>query len=98
MPTRKPKASEKVLEDTHGKEKVQPRCLAISEAHIRTSHDLKNFTAALISDLVAGRITPNIGNATCNATGKLLKTVELEYKYGTDGPDTGLQRALLLTA
>ena len=36
-----------------------------------------------MSDLVEGRISPNVGNATCNAGGKLLKIVEMEYKYGT---------------
>jgi len=41
--------------------------------------------SALMSDLIEGRVTPNVGNATCNAGGKLLKVVEMEYKYGTKG-------------
>ena len=39
--------------------------------------------SALMSDLIEGRVTPNVGNATVNAGGKLLKVVELQYKYGT---------------
>lgn len=42
--------------------------------------------AALMSDLLDGRVTPNVGNATCNAGGKLLKVVEMQFKYGTQGP------------
>jgi hypothetical protein len=42
-----------------------------------------------MSDLIDGRITPAIGNATCNAGGKLLKVVELQHKYGTSGSGQG---------
>jgi len=42
--------------------------------------------SALMSDLIEGRVTPSVGNATCNAGGKMLKVVELQYKYGTVGP------------
>lgn len=38
--------------------------------------------SALMSDLLTGAITPEVGNATCNAGGKLLKIVEMQYKYG----------------
>ena len=40
-------------------------------------------------------MTPQIGNATCNAGGKLLKVVEMQYKYGTQSGNTG-KRVLLL--
>jgi len=39
--------------------------------------------AAMMSDLVEGKVSPGVGNASCNAGGKLLKIVEMEYKYGT---------------
>jgi hypothetical protein len=48
-----------------------------------------------MSDLIEGRVTPGVGNATCNAGGKLLKSVELQYKYGVDGP--GQSKSLMLT-
>lgn len=72
-----------------------PRSLAIAEKGIKTGRDFANMMSALMSDLVAGRVTPNIGNATCNAGGKLLKVVEMQYKYGVQGRDP-TERTLLL--
>lgn len=54
--------------------------------------------SALMSDLIAGRVTPQIGNATCNAGGKLLKIVDMQYKYGTTGDEKGRQRRTLVLA
>lgn len=51
--------------------------------------------SSLMSDLIEGRITPNVGNATCNAGGKLLKVVEMKYKYGTNNKE-GEPRSLTL--
>jgi len=51
--------------------------------------------SALMSDLIEGRVTPSVGNATCNAGGKLLKVVELQYKYGVKGKGSG-EKTLLL--
>jgi hypothetical protein len=42
--------------------------------------------SALMTDLIEGRVSPGIGNAACNAGGKLLKVVELQHRYGTPGP------------
>jgi hypothetical protein len=44
--------------------------------------------SATMSDLIEGKITPAVGNAVCNAGGKLLKVVEMQQKYGTKN-DTG---------
>jgi hypothetical protein len=71
-----------------------PRSLAHSEKGIKTANDFANLMSALMSDLLDGRVTPSIGNATCNAGGKLLKVVEMQYKYGTQGP--GQNKTLLL--
>jgi len=38
--------------------------------------------SALMTDLIEGKIAPEIGNATCNAGGKLLKVVEMQLQYG----------------
>lgn len=73
----------------------QPRSLRVASKGIRTGHDFANVMSALMSDLIEGRVTPSIGNATCNAGGKLLKIVEMQYKYGTDGPG---QRKILTLA
>lgn len=39
--------------------------------------------SGLMSDVIEGRVTPSIANATCNAGGKLLKVVEMQIKYAT---------------
>lgn len=48
--------------------------------------------SALIGDIVARRVTPEVANAACNAGGKLLKVVEMQFKYGqpTEGQGTTL--------
>jgi hypothetical protein len=77
------------------KDTGEPRSFAVAQKGIKTSQDFSRLMSALMSDLIEGRVTPGVGNATCNAGGKLLKSVELQYKYGTDGP--GQSKSLLLT-
>src|SRR5262245_51383194 len=60
------------------------RSLAIAERGIGTSRDFRDFMSALMSDLISGKVTASVGNAACNAGGKMLKMVELEYKYATN--------------
>lgn len=67
------------------RETSDPRSLAISEAGIRTGAHFADLMSALMSDIIAGRVTPQVGNAACNAGGKLLKVVEMQYQYGTKG-------------
>lgn len=38
--------------------------------------------SALMSDLIEGTITPQVGNAAVNAGSKLLRVVELQLKFG----------------
>jgi len=64
----------------------EPRSLNIAQSGIRTATDFAQMMSALMSDLIDGRVAPNVGNATCNAGGKLLRVVELQYKYGTASP------------
>lgn len=58
------------------------RCLPIAERGIETGPQFAALMSALMTDLITGCITPEIGNATCNAGGKLLKIVEMQHKYG----------------
>lgn len=57
--------------------------LAVANKGITTGHDFANFMSALMSDLISGKVSPGVGNAACNAGGKLLKVVEMQMKYGT---------------
>lgn len=54
--------------------------------------------SALMTDLLNGSVTPGIGNATCNAGGKLLKMVELNQKYGQAQVENGLKNMQLVTS
>lgn len=72
-----------------------PRCLSIAQKGITTGNDFAGMMSALMADLIEGRITPGVGNATCNAGGKLLKVVEMQAKYGQAG--RGTNKTLLLT-
>lgn len=36
----------------------------------------------MISDMLSEKVPTDVGNAVCNAGGKLLKVVELQFKYG----------------
>ncbi len=68
---------------------AEPRSLAIASRGVKTGNDFASLMSALMSDLIEGRVTPQMGNATCNAGGKLLKVVEMQYKYGTQEGGTG---------
>lgn len=86
---------EKAVEGNAGLVKKPPRSLEIASKGIKTGTDFANLMGALMSDLIEGRVTPNVGNATCNAGGKLLKVVEMQFKYGTQG--AGQEKTLRLT-
>ena len=76
--------------------KTEPRSLAIAESGIATGNDFARCMSALMSDIIASRITPQVGNAVCNAGGKLLKVVELQMRYGSAKTPNG-ERVLHLT-
>lgn len=67
-----------------GKAAPKPESLAIAEKGVKTGADFAQLMSTLMSDLISGRATPQIGNAVCNAGGKLLKVVEMQHKYGTN--------------
>jgi len=60
----------------------QPESLTIANRGVKTGSDFANLMSTLMSDLISGKVTPQIGNAVCNAGGKLLKIVEMKQKYG----------------
>jgi hypothetical protein len=72
-------------------EKPASRALGIiSGGDVKTGGKFAELMSALMSDLVMGAMTPDVGNATCNAGGKLLKVVEMQHKYGPKGGDLAL--------
>ena len=75
----------------------KPQCLIVARAGIDKGSQFAQFMSALIGDLIEGRISPQTANAACNAGGKLLKVVEMQYKYGQIPGEKGARRELLLT-
>src|SRR6185436_20950365 len=74
-----------------------PRSLAIASGGVNTGGQFAALMSMLMSDLIDGRITPSVGNAVCNAGGKLLKVVEMQQRWGTQRTEGG-PRDLALTA
>lgn len=73
--------------------KEEPRSLVLAERGVKTGADFANMMSALMSDIIAERISPVTANAACNAGGKLLKVVEMQYKYGGKEQDRVLTLA-----
>jgi hypothetical protein len=44
--------------------------------------------SALMSDVIEGTVTPVVVNAAVNAGGKMLKAVEMQYRYGKPADST----------
>lgn len=57
----------------------------ISGRSIETASDVVEHMSAVINDLEDGLLQPQIGNAVCNAMSKLLKVVDMQYRYGLNG-------------
>ena len=70
------------------------RSLALARAGITSGVDFARVMSALMSEVLEGSVTPEIANATVNAGGKLLKVVEMQYKYAP--PKLGEQPMLVL--
>ena len=61
----------------------ESQALALADRGVRSSGDFRNLMSALMTDTIKGTLSPEVTNAVCNAGGKLLKMVELEYKYAS---------------
>ena len=70
--------------------------LAIARKGVTTGEDFARLMSALMSDVIEGTISPGVANAACNAGGKLLKVVEMQYRYGQQQPKE--ERSFVLIA
>ena len=77
----------------------EPRSLAISSGGVNTGEEFANLMSAIMSDVIDGRLQPQVANAVCNAGGKLLKVVEMQYKYASrpTQPETPGPPIMMLT-
>jgi hypothetical protein len=88
-------SSSKTTEITKSlKQPTEARSIAIAARGIKTASQFADLMSAMMSDVISGAITPAVGNAACNAGGKLLKVVEMAHKYGTTSKDN--ERVLVL--
>jgi hypothetical protein len=62
----------------------QARSAGIAASGVSTGEEFAQLMSALMSDVIEGSVSPEIANAACNAGGKLLKIVEMQYRYGVD--------------
>lgn len=74
------------------------RSLTISRRGIRSADDFAEMMSALMSDLMDGKVSIPIANATCNAGGKLLKVVEMQTKHGSIARKGATAKRLMLSA
>jgi hypothetical protein len=56
----------------------------VGQRGIKTSKDFADFMAGLMSDIVDGRIKPDVAAAACNAGKELLKLAAMEIEYSGD--------------
>src|SRR5215468_5673639 len=75
---------------------TEPRSLGIAKRGVKSSDDFANLMSALMSDLIEGKVAASVGNATCNAGGKLLKMVDMTYKNGNPGGQTSPRKTLTI--
>ena len=68
--------------------------LVIAERGMHTTADVAAVMAAVVQDVLMGNISPEVAFSASNATGKLLKAVEMEYRFGSR-PDS-MRKALQL--
>lgn len=76
------KSKEVVQESTETGANAEARSLQYAKAGVKSSEDFANMMSAMMSDIIEGKLNPQTANAAINAGGKLLKVVEMEYKYG----------------
>jgi hypothetical protein len=59
-----------------------PASVVIANGGITNSKEFSALMSALMTDLLQGRVTAEVGNAVCNAGGKMLKAVEMSQRFG----------------
>ena len=67
-------------------EVTEPRCLKQANKGIKTAGEFAAFMSGLMSDLIDGSISPQVGNAVVNAGGSY--EMVLKFNTGGAGPRT----------
>ncbi len=72
------------------------RSLAIARGGLRTGFDTINMLTATITDVLEENVSTNQANVVVNAIGKVLKVVELQFKYGKPRKEGSQERDLAI--
>lgn len=63
-------------------QEMAPRSAGLATKPITTGAEFATLMSAVMSDVLTGSIEPQVANAACNVGAKLLKVVEMQYRYG----------------
>ena len=63
------------------------RSLPLAQRGVVTARDFANLMSALMSDILEGKVPPDMANAVTNAGGKMLKVVEMQHRWGKRGAE-----------
>lgn len=64
----------------------QPQSLELASRGVRSGQDFADLMSKLMADVISGKVAPSTANAACNAGAKLLRVVEMQYRYGNTRP------------
>lgn len=78
------KAREGSRSNAQSSKAADAKSVQLAHRGVGSSEDFRNLMTALMGDVITGAVSPDVTNAACNAGGKLLKMVELEYKFAAD--------------
>lgn len=76
------KRSKKDAQLTKSDHKEPITSLAIARGGLKTSAQLTALNCAVISDLLESRMTSSVANAIGSQCARILKTKEMEFRYG----------------
>lgn len=60
----------------------QAKCLPHFERGITNCGQLAKGMSLLMADLLSERVSTSVANSVCNSAGKMLKSVEMQQRYG----------------
>lgn len=63
-------------------ERAEAESVRLASQGIRTTDDVTKVLAALMADVLLGAIASSAANSAVNASGKMMKAVDMAFKYG----------------
>jgi hypothetical protein len=71
------------------------RSVEIAIGGVSTANQFAGLMSSLISEVLSGDLSPAVCNAAVNASGKLLKVVEMQHRYGVPAGDSMAKELVL---